>query len=282
MDGRLSSLNIPKIRTSEDLEESMEELVKLNEEERFLFILTLLSQILPSRGKNAQKAKSCATEVTQSGAPERQERSADEIERQRSIVVSGLPEPEHDLRGQERMKFEWQNIWNLFDELEFKCSPVSMFRLGIPKPDRPRLLKLVLPTSTYQQLLLRAARKLRNSIKFQNVFIRPSLTQEERKMGYALRQQRRHLLETQGGRYRVERDSLFDLNKKIHIPLDRTFYPRERQKYLNVTRKGTRTSQATNDLKSTSSSFVVMNSSGNDCICGSCPAFTASTQTSLN
>ncbi|EYC23108.1 hypothetical protein Y032_0016g3126 [Ancylostoma ceylanicum] len=274
---------MPNIRTSEDLEEHIEELVTLSEDEKFLFLITLLARVLPSRGTSyAEKVKSGSRDATQSSRPEKKGRSADEMERQRSVVISGLPEPEHTLRGEERMKFEWRNIWSLLEELEFNCSPVSVFRLGIPKPDRPRLLKLVLPTSTYQQMLLRAARKLRGSIKFQSVFVRPSLTQEERRVGYALRQQRRHLLEKQGGRYRVERDKLFDLDKKIHIPLDRTFYPSKQEKHHNTLRKGAPTSDATDDLKKNPPNCIAINSNGGACICASCPASTASTQPALN
>ncbi|EYC35377.1 hypothetical protein Y032_1071g3534 [Ancylostoma ceylanicum] len=230
MDGRHVKLSSHSIRTAEDLEEKMDELLALNDSERFILLISILTQVLPRRNisyaeKIEMKGRSAARQTMCRDHQRKNERSFDDVERQRSVVIAGLPEPAADVRGQDRMKFEWSNIWELFEELNVNTSPVSLFRLGIANGSKPRLLKVVFPTSTYQQALLRCARKLRNSVKFANVFIRPSLTREERNIGYALRQQRKHLVETRGGKYRVDRNSLFDLNTKTRIPLDDTFYP---------------------------------------------------------
>ncbi|KIH60809.1 hypothetical protein ANCDUO_08927 [Ancylostoma duodenale] len=63
MDDRLSSLNLPSICTLEDLEDSMEELVKLNEEEGFLFTLTLPSQTRHPEAGSTATIETCASDV---------------------------------------------------------------------------------------------------------------------------------------------------------------------------------------------------------------------------
>ena len=73
------------------------------------------------------------------------------------------------------------------NSLGVECSLVAVYRMGQMGP-HPRLLKVVLPTSKHQQLLCNRSRWLRGS-QFHGVWLRPSLTKEERD-----RQRRERLL----------------------------------------------------------------------------------------
>ncbi|KAK6015124.1 hypothetical protein OSTOST_19455 [Ostertagia ostertagi] len=68
------------------------------------------------------------------------------------------------------------------------CSPLSIHRLGYASARSPRLLKVVLPASKFQVQLLQSAPRLR-FFPIKGVFVRPSLTREER---VKLRQSRNH------------------------------------------------------------------------------------------
>ncbi|KAK6060752.1 hypothetical protein COOONC_01590 [Cooperia oncophora] len=57
--------------------------------------------------------------------------------------------------------------------------PVTCYRMGRPRHGVPRLLKIVLPARKFQSLLLKRAPRLR-FFPVKGVFIRPSLTWEER------------------------------------------------------------------------------------------------------
>ena len=73
------------------------------------------------------------------------------MERQRSIVLIGVPE---NNKATAKNKFDWQTVEKLFDRLGVETEPV-VYRLGkIPTPSGvPRLLKCVLPASNFQRLL---------------------------------------------------------------------------------------------------------------------------------
>lgn len=61
--------------------------------------------------------------------------------------------------------------------------------MGQPSSDRPRLLKVVLATRSMQRAVLSASRHLRNDHQYANVFVRPSLTKEQRDAEYQLRKE---------------------------------------------------------------------------------------------
>ncbi|EYC20476.1 hypothetical protein Y032_0022g645 [Ancylostoma ceylanicum] len=52
--------------------------------------------------------------------------------------------------------------------------------MGSPNSSRPRLLKVILPSTFFRNLMLRRAPNLRSFQAREKVFIRPSLTKEER------------------------------------------------------------------------------------------------------
>lgn len=110
---------------------------------------------------------------------------AEEKERRRSIVVSGLPE----IAGKpsERRAADKERLHSLVDELDVDVDVTAAYRMGEKKGDRPRLLKVVLGSSKHQQSLLRGCGKLKTSPNFGGVFVRPSLTKEQRQEDFVLR-----------------------------------------------------------------------------------------------
>ncbi|KAH7726046.1 hypothetical protein AAVH_06489 [Aphelenchoides avenae] len=144
--------------------------------------------------------------------PHSSELSAHELERQRSIVIAGLPEAPPNLSSADRNSLEVNAVHSLID----RCRPppptppvlgqqeqppdgdaqqhpppqqrppppeisvVTAYRMGQPSRDRPRLLKVVLATRSMQRAFLAAARHLRLDPDFKDVFVRPSLTHEQR------------------------------------------------------------------------------------------------------
>lgn len=69
-------------------------------------------------------------------------------------------------------------VSDLLDCLAVECTPVSVYRMGRREQDRPRIIKVVLPASKFQRL--RRAPRLRFSPSHKGVYLRPSLTWEER------------------------------------------------------------------------------------------------------
>ncbi|KAH7712409.1 hypothetical protein AAVH_20251 [Aphelenchoides avenae] len=153
--------------------------------------------------------------------PPSSEPSAHELERQRSIVIAGLPEAPPNLSSAERNSLEVNAVHSLID----RCRPppptppvlgqheqppdgdsqqhpppqqrpsppeisvVTAYRMGQQNRDRPRLLKVVLATRSMQRAFLAAARHLRLDPDFKDVFVRPSLTREQRDAEFRLREE---------------------------------------------------------------------------------------------
>lgn len=102
----------------------------------------------------------------------------DEKERLRSIVISGVSEATSP-SSIDRVRSDYDVVEQIFNHLEIECLPQAVYRLGKPRDDRSRLLKVILPSTSYQKLVLRRAPRLR-SFSSRGVFIRPSLTKEQR------------------------------------------------------------------------------------------------------
>nr|CDJ82952.1 unnamed protein product [Haemonchus contortus] len=105
----------------------------------------------------------------------------------RSIVVYGLEEAGTELRPSERQKDLEEKVTKVLDALKVECRPCEVYRMGKPDPKRPRLVKVVLPASSHWRTALANARLLRNA-GFPSVFIRKSMTLEERQRDFMLRQ----------------------------------------------------------------------------------------------
>ncbi|KIH43934.1 hypothetical protein ANCDUO_26053 [Ancylostoma duodenale] len=107
--------------------------------------------------------------------------------RARSIVMSGLEEPEEHMRLLDRGLDLNDKVCDILEILKVDARPSEVFRMGKPNPARPRLVKVVLPSTSCWRTALSNSRLLRESA-FSNVFIRRSMTPEERKREFELRQ----------------------------------------------------------------------------------------------
>ncbi|KAI1700504.1 hypothetical protein DdX_16659 [Ditylenchus destructor] len=125
--------------------------------------------------------------------------TADEMERRRSLVLIGLPElaPPQDkdaprIKASDQIREDEAAVTRILDELGVAARPTAIYRMGHPDPGHnpnrprrgPRLLKIVMPSSTYQRTALGAFGRNRNQVKqlpnCSNVLLRPSLSPEER------------------------------------------------------------------------------------------------------
>ncbi|VDL62590.1 unnamed protein product [Nippostrongylus brasiliensis] len=108
--------------------------------------------------------------------------------RGRSVVISGLEEARADLPPSARQKDLEGKVARVLDALDVECAPTEVYRMGRPDPARPRLVKIVFPSTAHFRRALANARLLRHA-GFPDVFIRKSMTAEERKRDYELRKQ---------------------------------------------------------------------------------------------
>ncbi|EGT38156.1 hypothetical protein CAEBREN_24117 [Caenorhabditis brenneri] len=113
------------------------------------------------------------------GETKSEKRTAEEIERKRSVVISGVPEG----GGSNRASWNWDSmcVGKIFSYLDMGAPPVSVYRLGRSYGNGRRLMKVVLMRSKDQEELLRRAPRLKNFPSLGiPVYIRPSMTREER------------------------------------------------------------------------------------------------------
>ncbi|EYB97204.1 hypothetical protein Y032_0142g2297 [Ancylostoma ceylanicum] len=111
----------------------------------------------------------------------------DSEKKSRSIVVAGLPEANPDLRPSERQPDLEMKVTQLLDVINVECRPTEVYRLGRPDKSRSRLVKIVFSSTAHWRSALSNAKLLRSSC-LPNVFIRRSMSFEERKKDYELRQ----------------------------------------------------------------------------------------------
>uniref|UniRef100_A0A914GQA9 Uncharacterized protein n=1 Tax=Globodera rostochiensis TaxID=31243 RepID=A0A914GQA9_GLORO len=112
--------------------------------------------------------------------------STEELERQRSLVVMGLPESTDPLPSK-RAAADKAQVSGLLDSLGIECGPSIVYRLGRsfnPTQKSARLLKVLLPARAFQRQALTAWRTKNNTIRssasqLKNIQIRESLTREQ-------------------------------------------------------------------------------------------------------
>lgn len=126
---------------------------------------------------------------------EQNEISAEEKERRRSVVISGIPEPTGETAN--RRQHNRNAVYNILNEIEVDAEVTNVYRLGAPGM-KSRLLKVILPSSAIQRQVLINARKLKESKTNKGVFIRPSLTADQRKKEYELRNEVKRIREGGG------------------------------------------------------------------------------------
>ncbi|EYB81589.1 hypothetical protein Y032_0378g282 [Ancylostoma ceylanicum] len=96
----------------------------------------------------------------------------------RSIVLAGIPESISN-SPTERANNDVICVNTILDFLGVECLPNAVYRMGKPSPQKPRLLKVVLPTSRFQKEAVIRAPRLR-FFSHRGVYLRPSLSKEER------------------------------------------------------------------------------------------------------
>ncbi|EYC20166.1 hypothetical protein Y032_0022g484 [Ancylostoma ceylanicum] len=107
--------------------------------------------------------------------------------RARSIVISGLEEPTESMRLLDRGLDLERKVCDILEIVKVDARPSEVFRMGKPNSAKPRLVKVVLPSTSCWRTALSNSRLLRSSAS-SNVFIRKSMTPEERKREFELRQ----------------------------------------------------------------------------------------------
>ena len=104
----------------------------------------------------------------------------------RNLVVKGLLE-----KGAEG---DLAEVVALIGELDNSVRVVEVFRMGNrPKDGTPRLLKVHLASSSCVRSVLNEARKLKDSVRFKDVYVRRSMTVEERNRMTALHKKKDEL-----------------------------------------------------------------------------------------
>lgn len=108
-----------------------------------------------------------------------------DFERRRSIIVSHVSEVKY-ASIRDRVCHDYNVVCQVLQFLGVECYPLAVYRLGRPTSGRDRLLKVVLPSSRFQQIVLNRVKRMRFFV-IKGIFIRPSLTAEERRRQRELR-----------------------------------------------------------------------------------------------
>ena len=95
-------------------------------------------------------------------------------------MVSGVPEQSGP--PSERVKADNEAVAKMLDTIGVKVTPVSIYRLGPynAQATRSRLIKIVMATSSQQRVSLQQSKNLKGNNSYKGIFIRPSLTRDQR------------------------------------------------------------------------------------------------------
>lgn len=127
-------------------------------------------------GNNRKRLRSSLTE---NHSPIENVDAFKEAERQRSVVICHFPESEKTNFLQAERDDE-TSIRLMIHKLTDQAKVEKMYRMGKKIPNgRPRLIKVVLCTSSMQRAVLSCAKNLRNYDEFKKIYIRKSLTPAE-------------------------------------------------------------------------------------------------------
>lgn len=170
------------VDTREQLKSVKELCDKINEENVALRSENLkLRQLLQSQDSHvnphvsSSPAQSSQTPPVVSPPSYNQEQ---DLERARSIVLSGVPESS-SMSAIERASNDLKFVHSVLDHLNVECLPCAVYRMGKPDVKHSRLIKVVLPSSRFQQVAVKRAPRLRTFPR-KGIYLRPSLTKEER------------------------------------------------------------------------------------------------------
>ncbi|EYC35300.1 hypothetical protein Y032_1083g3574 [Ancylostoma ceylanicum] len=113
--------------------------------------------------------------------------------RARSIVIAGIPEAGSDLEPLDRVNHTEAMTHKVLNALGVEARPNEIYRMGNVMEGKTRLIKCVLPSERFLFTALRNAPALRNLTGFDHVYIRRSMTREEREKDKELRRQAHNL-----------------------------------------------------------------------------------------
>ncbi|EYC37229.1 hypothetical protein Y032_0651g1151 [Ancylostoma ceylanicum] len=109
----------------------------------------------------------------------------------RSIVIQGIPELPLSTIPSVRQADVEAKVTEVLDALGVEARPWAVFRMGRWSETKPRLTKVILPARSQYLAILGRAKSLRDTSKYKHIFIRASLTEEERRKEYDLRKEAR-------------------------------------------------------------------------------------------
>ncbi|EYB95150.1 hypothetical protein Y032_0163g3485 [Ancylostoma ceylanicum] len=131
---------------------------------------------LKQRNASLESTKSDVKKVFANASPSP---GNDEQELSRSIVLSHVPEST-DHTAAERLAHDFACVNQLLDFLDVECRPTAVYRMGKITQNYPRLIKVVLPASKFQKQAIKRAPRLRFFSPQRGIYLRASLTWEER------------------------------------------------------------------------------------------------------
>lgn len=101
-------------------------------------------------------------------------------QRQRCVVISGLPES-NQAKATKRAQEDHDAVLEILDAAEIEVLPKAVYRMPLNKQpgNKPRLIKVELPTRRAAQTLARSNHKVKQAMRNQTIHIRPSMTPEE-------------------------------------------------------------------------------------------------------
>jgi septal ring factor EnvC (AmiA/AmiB activator) len=108
-------------------------------------------------------------------------------QRMQNLVISGISEKSSG-SVQERVAHDEAEVKHVFNEMGLKkVNSYHVSRIGKPRQDRPRLLKVICPDVATKQTILRSGKSLRKSALYRNVFINEDRTPMQQESSRQLR-----------------------------------------------------------------------------------------------
>lgn len=114
-----------------------------------------------------------------------------------NLIISGISELNSG-SVDDRKEHDENEIKAVINEMEIQQSPnyFQITRIGRPRQDRPRLIKLVCPDIHTKRLILRNGKSLRSSTRFRNIFVNEDRTPMQQEQFRVLRAELQRRRET--------------------------------------------------------------------------------------
>ena len=128
--------------------------------------------------------------------------NVNEEKKRRSNVIYGVKEADSCLPASERPKCTEREVEGILNALDVETRPVEAFRIGKEQNSR-RLIKAVFSSRKIFFDVLKKAPNLRNDSRFTGIYLRRSMTLEERIKDKELRKQAKDLNEKEGKGHKI-------------------------------------------------------------------------------